>query len=55
MEQFWRDARARGMLDAYSFPLDNVTAEEVLALMKRMQINLCSRELRDIDITVQDE
>lgn len=39
-----------GKLDVYRFEIEGLQAEDVLKLIKRMDIKLVSRELKDIDI-----
>ena len=50
-DEIRREATATGKMDVYSFDLDGVKAEEVLALIKRVDIKLIHFRLQDINIT----
>ena len=40
-----------GKIDVYRFELPDITAEEILKLVKQMDIRLIQRGLEDIDVT----
>jgi len=49
-----REACAKGTMDVFRFDLDGVTAEEVLRLVKRLEINLIDKEFKNVRITECD-
>jgi hypothetical protein len=50
IDEVCRKAEATGKMGVYSFDLDGVRAEEVLALIKRVDIKLIHFRLQDINI-----
>lgn len=50
LDEIRKEATAAGKMDVYSFDIDGVKAEEVLALVKRVDIKLIHFRLQDINI-----
>lgn len=51
IDRIHREARQEGQLDVFRFDLEDLTAEEILKLIKRLNIKLILRGFEDIKIT----
>jgi hypothetical protein len=54
MDEIRREAAATGTMDVFRFDLEGLKAEEILKLIKRLDIKLIWRDLENIEITECD-